>query len=336
MNIMEKSETNISSSRKIKFKPFKTLFSIREASLATIILITATAMTFLTPGFMTRSNILTTLIGLSMDGIITVAMTIVLVMGGIDLGVGSVLAFASVLAGVLAIKVGLNIWLAVFITLLASVSAGSLVGYFVTRIGLSPFITTLGMMSIARGLAYVLTKGSPLSLGVISPAFDYIGQGSFLGIPNLILILILLVLIFDFLMRRSAVFRQIYYVGSNEKAARLSGINVDRIKFGVYVLSALLSGLAGILTLARFGVATPTAGVGAELRAIAGAVIGGASLSGGEGTIIGALLGVILVALVNDALILLNVSVYWQSLVTGIVLIAAVTIDMLAHHRRTS
>lgn len=314
----------------------RNLFAIREASLVAIIIVTAIIMTFLTPGFLTRSNILTTLIGLSMDGIIAVAMTVVLVMGGIDLSVGSVLAFASVLTGILTVNAGLNIWLSVFITILVSLLIGVVMGWFVTRVGLSPFITTLGMMSIARGLAYVLTKGSPLSLGVISPAFDFLGQGSIIGLPNLILILIFIVILFDFLMRRSSVFREIYYVGSNEKAARLSGINVDLIKVGVFTLSALLSGLAGILTLSRFGVATPTAGTGAEMRAIAGAVIGGASLSGGEGTVFGALLGVMLVALVNDALILLNVSVYWQSLVTGIVLIAAVTIDMLAHRRRSS
>jgi ribose transport system permease protein len=190
------------------------------------------------------------------------------------------------------------------------------------------------MMSIARGVAYVLTKGSPVSLGSISKSFDALGQGQIFGIPNPVIILFVLVIVFDYLMRNSATFRQIYYVGSNEKAAYLSGINVNKVKLFVYILSALLSGIAGIITLSRFGVATPTVGTGAELRAIAGAVIGGASLSGGVGTIWGALLGILLVGLVNNALILLNVSVYWQSLVTGIVLLSAVVIDVYAHAKK--
>jgi ribose transport system permease protein len=189
-------------------------------------------------------------------------------------------------------------------------------------------------MSIARGVAYVFTKGSPISLGSITKSFDAVGQGDLFGIPNPVLILLVLVIVVDYLMRNSTWFRQIYYVGSNEKAAHLSGINVNRVKMFVYILSALLSGIAGIITLSRFGVAAPTAGTGAELRAIAGAVIGGASLTGGEGTIWGAILGIILVALVNNALVLMNVSVYWQSLVTGVVLLGAVVIDIFAHRRK--
>ncbi|MFV9568035.1 ABC transporter permease [Thermoanaerobacter mathranii] len=322
-------------SHKIKKKSYdlKKLFAIREMSIVLIIFILIILMSVFIPDFMTASNISTTLVGLSMDGIIAVGMTMVLVLGGIDLSVGSVMALSNVIAGIL-MSSGFNAWLSVLIAIFVSIIAGGLVGALITKINLNPFITTLSMMSIARGIAYVFTKGSPVSLGTISKSFDSLGQGQIFGIPNPVIILFVLVIVFDYLMRNSATFRQIYYVGSNEKAAYLSGINVNKVKLFVYILSALLSGIAGIITLSRFGVATPTVGTGAELRAIAGAVIGGASLSGGVGTIWGALLGILLVGLVNNALILLNVSVYWQSLVTGIVLLSAVVIDVYAHAKK--
>lgn len=309
------------------------VFAIRETSIILIILVLIIAMSLFIPSFMTGSNISTTLVGISTDGMMAIGMTIVLVIGGIDLSVGSVMALSNVVAGMLA-AAGVNIWVSLLAALLASILCGYVVGLFVTRVQLNPFITTLAMMSIARGIAYVFTQGSPVSLGEISSGFDAIGGGDVLGIPSPVLILLVLIVLFDYLMRRSEFFRQTYFVGSNEKAAYLSGISVNRVKTVVYVLSALLSGIAGIITLARFGVATPTAGTGAELRAIAGAVIGGASLSGGVGTILGAALGILLVGLINNALVLLNVSVYWQSLVTGIVLICAVVIDIYANKRR--
>lgn len=322
------------SNKEEKKSVIKKIFAIREMSIASIILVLVILMTLFTPSFASSSNILTTLIGLSMDGIIAVGMTVVLVLGGIDLSVGSVMAISSVIAGVLVSSFGMNVWISVLIAIIVSVALGAFVGFLITKVNLNPFITTLSMMSIGRGLAYVFTKGSPISLGTITPSFDAIGQGNTFGIPNPVLILLILVLIIDYLMRNSTWFRQIYYVGSNEKAAHLSGINVNRVKMFVYVTSAVLSGISGIITLSRFGVAAPTAGTGAELRAIAGAVIGGASLTGGEGTIWGAILGIILVALVNNALVLMNVSVYWQSLVTGVVLLLAVVIDIFAHSRK--
>src|SRR5690606_8695657 len=164
--------------------------------------------------------------------------------------------------------------------------------------------------------------------------FLYIGQGEILGIPTIVIILLILVILGDILLRKTVYLRQVYYVGSNEKAAKLSGIHVKNIHLMVYTVSAVLAGLAGILSLARFSVATPTAGMGAELRAIAACVIGGASLTGGVGTIVGSLLGVVLVGLVNNALVLMDVSVYWQQLVTGLVLIIAVTWDVISHGKK--
>jgi len=309
------------------------LFQFREASLLSIIVLLFVLLALTTPGFLTAENLKTTLIGLTLDGIIAVGMTLVLVAAGVDLSVGSVLALSGVLAGYLAYN-GMNVWTASLIAMAVSLLAGFLNGFFISRIGLNPLIMTLGMMSAARGVAYVITEGAPVSITGLDPAFLFLGQGEILGIPMLVVILIVVAVVGDVLLRKSVYLRQVYYVGSNEKAARLSGIDVKKVKMAIYIVCALLAGFAGLLSLSRFAVATPTAGMGAELRAISACVIGGASLTGGVGTITGALLGVVLVGLVNNALVLLDVSVYWQSLVTGLVLIAAVTLDVVNNRRK--
>ncbi|MBA4493038.1 ABC transporter permease [Paenactinomyces guangxiensis] len=316
-----------------KRNKLKSLFQFREASILSIIVILFILLSLTTPGFLTAENLKTTMIGLALDGIVAVGTTLVLVAAGVDLSVGSVLALSGVLAGYLAYN-GVNIWVASVVAIVVSLFTGFLNGFFISRIGLNPLIMTLGMMSIARGIAYVITEGAPVSVTGIDPAFLFLGQGDILGIPMLVIILFVVVLLGDILLRKSTYLRQVYYVGSNEKAARLSGINVKNIHLIIYIVGAVLAGIAGLLALARFSVATPTSGVGTELRVISACVIGGASLTGGVGTIMGTLLGVILVGLVNNALVLLDVSVYWQSLVTGLVLIVAVTLDVFNNRRK--
>jgi ribose transport system permease protein len=308
----------------------KRIFRIREVSLFLVIIGFAIMLSCLSPYFFSASNLSTTAIGLASDGIIAIGMTIALVLGGLDLSVGSVMALSSVVTGALHL-VGVNIWLAAFIGLMSGILCGLVNGYLIGKVKLDPFITTLGMMSIARGCSYVLTQGSPLSLSGMSRSFTFFGSGQVFGFPMMVLIFLILALIMDFALRRSAILRQVFYVGSSEKAAVLSGINVTKVKMGVFLLTAFLASIAGILTASRFTVAQPNAGTGTELRAIAACVIGGASLNGGEGTVIGSVLGVILLAFVNNALILLNVSVYWQDLITGIILITAVLIDFITH-----
>ncbi len=210
---------------------------------------------------------------------------------------------------------------------------GFIVGLFVTRIGLSFFITTLATMAIFRGACYAVTNGAAISLFTLPASFKFIGQGTIFGIPVSIIIFAVTIIICDFLLRKAAVFRKVYYVGSNEKAARFSGINVNAIKIGVSVLCAFLAVIAGIIYTARYGAATVTMGNGLELTAISAAVIGGASLNGGEGSIMGAILGIALLSLVTTSMILLDVSAYWIDLVRGLILLAAVTIDQLGHMR---
>ncbi len=207
-------------------------------------------------------------------------------------------------------------------------------GFFVTVVGLNHFITSLAAMVIVRGLCLVITKGTPLSLFTLPPAFKAVGQGTFFGVPYVILIFIAVVGAFDFLLRRATAFRKVFYTGSNEKAALYSGIKTKDVKFWVTVLCATLSGVAGTIYMSRFGAATPTFGVGMELNIIAAAVIGGASLNGGSGTILGAILGIALLSVVTSSLILLDVSVYWQDMIKGCILLAAVSIDHLLHKRK--
>jgi ribose transport system permease protein len=259
-------------------------------------------------------------------------MTVMLVVGGIDLSVGSVMCFAGVLTGQLFLM-GMDPWLASILVLIVMAGVGAIMGFFVTKIGLSFFITSLAIMGIMRGACYVVTKGTPMSLYTLPDAYKFIGQGTVFGIPFVIILFLIIVIISDFLLRRSSILRKVYYVGSNELSARFSGINVKLIRMSVSIFCAFLTGLAGIIYMARFAAATPSFGIGLELTAISAAVIGGASLNGGEGTVLGAILGIALLSIITSSMILLEVSPYWQDLIKGIILILAVSIDHIQHTR---
>jgi ribose transport system permease protein len=269
----------------------------------------------------------------AVEGIVVVGMTILLISGGIDLSVGSVVALAMVIAGALFLQ-GMDPWLASAIAIVASAAVGAAMGFCVTKIGLHHFIVSLAFMVMARGVCLLFTQGRPLGLYTLPPEFKFIGQGSVGVIPFVIVFFVIFVIISDFLLRRSTAFRKIFYTGSNEKAAAYSGIRTKRVIFFTTVLCSTLCGVAGIIYMARFGSAQPTFGIGMELNVIAAAVIGGASLSGGQGTIFGAILGAVLLSVVSSSLALLNVSVYWQDIIRGAILLAAVSFDYYLHKRR--
>ena len=311
------------------------LTGFREGTVILIIIAVGVILSFLTPHFLTGDNLRTTAIGFSADGIVAIGMTMALVSGGFDLSVGSILGLTSVSVASM-FSLGVNIWPAMLIGLMIALIVGLLNGLLIGKVGINPFITTLATMSIARGAAYVITRGSPISIKDCPDCFRFLGRGDIGGLPFIVLIFFILAILGDLMMRRSAPVRKVFYTGSNEKAAILSGINTTRVKIGVFLLTAFLAGIAGVLSVARFGVATPTQGSSTEMRVISAAVIGGASLSGGEGSILGTVLGVILLNIINNALVLLNISVYWQSLISGVILITAVTIDHVAHQRKLS
>jgi ribose transport system permease protein len=309
------------------------LIGARETGLVLIILTLFVIMSFASPHFLTWTNMRAMTMAFSVEAIVVVGMTILLISGGIDLSVGSVTALAMVIAGLLFLS-GVNPWIASLIAILASAGIGAIIGFFVTYVGLHHFIVTLAAMVIARGLCLLGTGGRPLGLFELPENFKWIGIGSIGVIPVAIVIFVIVVVVFDFLLRRTTVFRLVYYTGSNEKAAAYSGIRTKRVIFLTTVLCSTLCGVAGIIYMARFGSAQPTFGVGMELNVIAAAVIGGASLSGGKGTIFGAILGAILLSLVSSSLALLNVSVYWQDIIRGSILLAAVTFDHYLVKRR--
>jgi ribose transport system permease protein len=305
----------------------------REAGLVLVILLLFAVMSFASPYFLTWENMRAMTMAFAIEGIVVVGMTILLISGGIDLSVGSVVCLSMVIGGTLFLA-GLDPWSASLIAVAACGFIGFLMGLCVTRIGLHFFIVSLAFMVITRGLSLLFTQGTPQSLFSLPPAFKFVGQGSLGGMPFVIVIFVVLIALFDVLLRRSVIFRRVYYTGSNEKAARLSGIDTKRMKVMCATICSTLAGIAGVIYMARFGAATPQFGVGMELSVIAAAVIGGASLNGGSGTIAGAVLGAALLSMVTSSLILLNVPVYWQDIIRGAILLVAVTADHILNARK--
>ena len=316
-------------------RPGGRLGSFREAGLLLIIAALCIVMSFASPHFLTWENVRAMLLSFSIEGIVVVGMTILVIVGGIDLSVGSVVCLAMVITGKLFL-LGLDPWTASLAAIAVCTMVGALIGGCVTRIGLSHFIASLAFMVIVRGLCLAITQGTPQSLFSLPPQFKFIGQGSIAGIPAVILIFAAIVVVSDFALRRASLLRKVFYTGSNEKAALYAGIRTGRVKFWVTVLCSTLAGVAGVVYTARFGAATPNFGVGMELNVIAAVVIGGASLKGGSGTVLGAVLGLALLSVVTSSLILLDVSPYWQDVVKGLILLAAVTVDHLMNVKKVS
>jgi ribose transport system permease protein len=308
------------------------LVSQREAALVLVLLVAGVIMSLVSPVFLTAANIEAILIGLSMEGTITIGMAILLISGGFDLSVGSTLAFTGIVTG-LCLNAGVPAVPAMMLGLAAALMVGLANGLLVARVGINPFIATLGMAMVVRGLLLVIAHGRAVLN--LSSSFTVIGQGRLFGVQYPIFVMLLLVIVGEILLRNTRFFRQSYYIGGNERAARLSGINVDLVKAFNYCLVALLAGVAGLMITGRFGSASVTIGVGLELRVITAAIIGGASLSGGEGSVLGAFLGALFMGFLANALNLLGVDVYWQNLVTGALLILAVVVDVVNERRKT-
>jgi ribose transport system permease protein len=296
------------------------------------------ALSLLSDKFLTPENGWNILRQISVNLCLSIGMTLIILAGGIDLSVGAVLALSgAVAAGLLkngmvlspmAVQLQFTVFGSIVAGLLVGAAAGGFNGLMVTRFGLPPFVATLGMFSIARGLTMLWTGGFPItSLG---PQFGFLGTGVFLGIPMPVWIAGTLVAVFVVLTRKTRFGRYIYAVGGNERAALLSGLPVNRIKLGVYTLGGLLAGAAGLIVTARLDSAQPNAGLGYELDSIAAVVIGGASLSGGRGSVLGTVLGCLIIGVLNNGLFLLDVSPFWQQVAKGFVILIAVAIDKMS------
>lgn len=313
----------------------KKVFAFRETPVVMVIILLSVILWIANPVFLSPANLSATSLGLAGDGILSIGMTLILITGGIDLSVGSILGVSMMTAAALFTKLNIDPWIGAIAALVVGGIVGLINGLLIGKLKLSPLISTLGMMSVARGITFVISKGSPLSLSGANESFRVLGSGSIGSyFPVFVLIFIVLAIIADIMVRRSAIIRKLFYTGSNEKAAILSGLNTSKIKVFTYLVAGILGAVAGVLTLSRFNVAVPNTGTGAELRVIAACVIGGASLNGGEGTILGSVLGVILMNVISNGLVLLNVSIYYQDLAIGLILLVAVTIDQMIHSKK--
>lgn len=296
----------------------------REIGIFIVLVVICILLAIIEPRFLLLSNITNVLRQMAVIAIISVGMTYVIITGGIDLSVGSTVAFTGCITALMLVD-GYPIALCVVVGLLLGTLVGFVNGALIVHVKLAPFIATLGTMGIARGLVLALTRGYPIQ--PFPKAFEYIGRG-YLGIfPIPVIIMILVVIFGHLLLSRTKIGRYIYYIGSNEKAARLSGLHVNATLIFVYTIAGFFSGLASVVLISRLTSAQSNMGSGFELDAIAAVVIGGTSLSGGEGSVLGSLIGAALMGIIKNALILLGVNVYWQSVVIGLVIVLAVSID---------
>lgn len=309
----------------------RTLLQERTYSLTlTIVLVGIGAAVAFPQTFPTFGNWSQLLLNLSIDTIVAVGMMLLLVAGVFDLSVGSVVAFAGGLAAYGMIHFGWPVAVAIPVTLLSAGLIGVANGYLIAYQGVNPMIQTLAMMGIVRGGA-LLVSGSGIQN--LPYWFNAISQSRLLGVQMPVWYMLLTVGVFAFLLHRTVFFRRYYYIGGNERAADLSGIRVRRMKLYGFVFTSVLAGMAGLLLTSRLGTALPTAGRGLELRVITAVILGGASLSGGHGKIIGALLGAVFMGLVSNVMVLARVSGYWQEIILGLILITAVWTDMALQKR---
>jgi ribose/xylose/arabinose/galactoside ABC-type transport system permease subunit len=280
-----------------------------------------------TPRFFTVQNLMIIVTQVSINALLAFGVTFIIITGGIDLSIGSVVAVTGVAAASFAHPDSYPVVVPVMIGLLTGLLFGAFNGFVITRSHVPPFIVTLGTMTIGRGLALILSKGRPVSN--LSDSFNFIGGGKILGIPTLIIILIVAFIGCSVLLKKTVIGRYMYAVGGNEQAARASGIPISQVKMIVYTLGGLLAALAGILLTSRITTGQPNAGQGFELDAIAAAIIGGTSTSGGTGTMTGTLLGALLIGVISNGLDLLNVTSYYQEVVMGAIIIGAVVLDSM-------
>lgn len=285
--------------------------------------------------FLQAQNLINVVRQMSVIAMLAIGLTVVIISTGIDLSVGSIVALSAVVASSLAqqpdatnlMYPGLNLPVVVAVAagLLVGAAAGFTNGFLIAKFRIAPFIATLGMMTAARGLALIYSDGRPISK--LDPGFNFLGQGELLGVPVPIILLAVVALGAHLILNNTRFGRHVYALGGNEQAARVSGINLSRVKIGIYTFSGLLAGLGGMILAGRIGSGNPQLGTGSELDAITAAVIGGTSFSGGIGTVWGTLVGALIIGSLNTGLDLLNVSPFMQQVVKGVIIVLAIIID---------
>lgn len=310
---------------------------MRELNVLSALIVIVILMSMLSPYFLTQDNIFNILRGMSIIGIMAIGQTMVIVTGGIDLSVGSILAVSSMLTARIITVHDENAFLALLAGLSFGLLLGTISGLIITKFKINPFITTLGMLSIGRGLTYLLATGVKGTVASNIPmkneSIVFLGNGYLGKVPFSVVILLLLVVMATIFLKRTVLGRYIYAVGSNERSARLSGVPVDKVRIFVYGISGFFCALAGIIVTGRLSTAATNIGIGNELDVIAAVVIGGASLQGGEGTVTGAVIGATIMAIVRNAFVLLHIPNHFQTITIGIVIILAVGVDQILKRR---
>lgn len=288
------------------------------------------ALAIASPPFLTNTNLSSVVRQTAVINIMALGMTMIIIIGGIDLSVGAILAMGG-LIGTMAMEKGLSIPAGVLIGILAGLGCGLANGAMITQLNIAPFIVTLGTLGIFRGATLIISKGLPVSN--IPKQFSYLGEGNLLGVPFVLWILVLCALMTHVILEHTRLGRYAFAIGSNTEAAIYAGVPVKFHTTAIYAIGGMLTGLAGMIEAARLMTGQPTAGQGYELQAIAAVVIGGGSLHGGEGSVIGTLIGAFIMGLLSNGSDLLGISPYWQQVIIGAVIILAVTVDELRKRR---
>lgn len=319
---------NMNSSTISYLRPYVSGLLRKQAfSMFFILLLIWIVLSVLSPYFFTVNNLFEITLQSAVFAIIAAGETFVIFSGGIDLSVGSVFAFSSIVGGLVFQTAG-NTFLTILASIIAGIFAGLLNGLFITKLRVPPFVATLGMMGVARGFALILCKGIPIYN--LTKGYMWLGQGKIFGVIPVPTIIVAIVFLLAFFVLKYTKFgRFTYAIGSNVEATRLSGINIHRVTLGIFMVSGMLTAIAGVIESARLGTIQPAGGNGYELLAIGAVVIGGTSLFGGEGDIIATLIGALIVTTLRNGLNILGVYAFWQYVVNGLIIIVAVAIDQI-------
>lgn len=304
-----------------------TMKYMSELTTVIALIILMAVITIINSNFLTANNLLNLLLQVTSNALIAFGMTFVILTGGIDLSVGSILALSSVLtAGLLGS--GMPVTLAILISLILGCILGMMNGLLISYGKLAPFIVTLATMTIFRGATLVYTNGNPITKGLSDTfLFQFLGQGYIVGIPFPVIIMFIVFIVLYVLLHKTAFGKSVYAIGGNEKAAYISGVKLNKVKIIIYSISGIMASISGLIITSRLSSAQPTAGASYEMDAIAAVVLGGTSLSGGKGRILGTLIGALIIGVLNNGLNIIGVSAFWQQVVKGVVILIAVLID---------
>ncbi len=316
-------------------KSFKAVIKkIGNSSMISIVIFLAAILilfSILAPNFMTPNNVLNVLRQVSMIGIAGCGMITVLLTGGIDLSIGAMVTFINIVCAMMMVNAGVNPVLASILGIIIATLLGTINGFLISYCKLIPFITTLCMQYVLRGLSYIITNSQPIY--GLDPSFKVLGQGYFLGIPIPVIIMVIAAVLANIFLSRTYSGRYFYYIGGNEEATKLSGVNTKLVRMAAYTMSGFFTGIASIIWLSRVNSGQPTTGTDFEFDVICGLVLGGVSVLGGEGRIFGAMIGVIAIGFLNNGMTMLNLNEYPQMVVKGIVLLLAIALSIFRQQR---